>query len=656
MDYGAFKNCTLNKDKITSSPKRKNPTSLTKDNFLQHRESDSNNTKSTTKEYYFSEDYEVYFIEYIGDIASSINKLPYADFFSIGTFFAYLFVENGRLNDVLKAVPEIINIQKGFPYTLSDLKSSSNLYSTKVLDMGPTNLEGTGVIVGIISTGIDYLNPRFMYPDGRSRIVSIWDQTLNESAPIEGFFRGTEFNIEEINEAIRTKSAGGDPYTIVNHRDEVGHGTAIAGIIGGRNLGQGDGFKSVVPNCNFSVVKLKQAKENLLKQSGIDGRSTRIYQDSDIEAGIRYFEDLQERLRIPMVVYLALGSNSGGHNGETVLERYMDFIAERRDFSIVCNTGNQGNADGHATGIFTRSGEQRIIPVNVDPTEGNLSFSIYTLKPDKITIGLISPIGEGIEVLTIPTLNGETISVNLGNSNITIQYFEEKQSGGDQRVDVLIKNAQGGIWQISLTAQYIIKGRYDLWLLQKEVLKPETRFLEPDINTTLMTPSTAQNTVVTSHYNQENNSVVLESGRGFSREGGIKPSITMGAEDILTVGLNNRLRVVSGAAMAGALLAGAVAMIYQWGVVEGNDRSLYPPKIQSYVISATLRESGGIYPNEQWGYGRFSFRRLVQNLENIKSHNLRLNSCAELEKGQLYISIPEEIYGRILYKNNNSRK
>ncbi|MEG0772447.1 S8 family peptidase [Clostridium sp.] len=650
MDYDKFRNWKLNNIKTISS--EKNTTLSTKNNPTQGREENNTNTgnditKKTIKEYYFSEDHEVYLIEFVGDIQSRINKLPYADLFYMGSFFAYLFVENGKLNDLLKDVPEIINIQKGFPYTLSDLKNSNNLYSNKTLDMGTTNLQGIGVTVGIISTGIDYLNPRFMNPDGSSRIVGIWDETLNEDIPPKNFFRGTEFNKEDIDEALRIRALGGNPYTIVNHMDEVGHGTAIAGIIGGRNLGQGDGFISAVPRCNFAVVKLKEAKRNILALSGIDNVDIGVYQDSDIEAGIRYLEDLQKRIRTPMVVYVALGSNSGGHNGATVLERYMNFAAEKRDFAMVCNTGNQGDAGGHASGNFTRNGEQRFIPFNVNPVEGNLFFSVYALKPDKITVGLISPTGEGIEVLTVPKVNGESVNETLGNSNITIQYFEEKESGGDQRIDVLIRNIQGGIWQINLNAQYVIKGRYDIWLLQKELLKPGTRFLQPDESTTLMTPSTAQNALVTSYYNQVDNSMILESGRGFTRAGSIKPSITMGAMDLLTAGLNDRLRVASGAALAGALLTGAVAMIYQWGLVEGNDMSLYPPKLLSYVISATLREEGGIYPNEQWGYGRFSFRKLVDNLNRIKSENLRLNPCKALEERNLYLNIPFEVYRRL---------
>lgn len=623
----------------------------------------NNLEKKTPGEYYESEDYEVYLIEYAGDINSSIDKIPYADIYSPGDFFAFLFVKNGMLNEVLEGVPEIINIQKAFPFTLSDLKTSNDLNAYEPLDIQSTTLKGKGVIVGIISTGIDYLNPRFMNIDGSTKIISIWDQTVNEGASPETFVRGTEFTREDINDALEKKALGEDPYAIVNHKDDIGHGTAIAGIIGGRNLGQGDNFKSVVPECEFSIVKLREAKENMLKLDGIERNGKNIYQDTDISAALRYFRTLQDKVKKPIVAYLALGSNSGGHGGETVLERYMDFIALRRDFIVSCNTGNQGAAAGHASGILEGSGSRKIIPLSVAEGEGNISFSMYTNKPDKVTIGLTSPTGERLQALTVPSRNGASLYFSIGISNITVQYFEENRSGGVQRVDILIRNAIGGPWYVDLKGEYISNGRYDLWLLQKELLEKDTVFLNPDINITLMTPSTAQNSITTSYYDQRDDSIIDESGRGFTRYGAIKPTTTMESMNFLTSGLNNSTIVASGAAIAGALLTGAIAMIYQWGVVEKNDPDMYQPKIRTYIISASLRDEDNIYPNQEWGYGRFSFNKLLDNLNKVKEARekkkkkpivvtIQENSLRKVVE-MLFISIPEEIYLRLKNSGGN---
>ena len=65
------------------------------------------------------------------------------------------------------------------------------------------DLRGKGVIIGIMDTGIDYLNKEFQNEDGTTRIISIWDQTLENIEPVVGLNIGREFNSNEINDAIR---------------------------------------------------------------------------------------------------------------------------------------------------------------------------------------------------------------------------------------------------------------------------------------------------------------------------------------------------------------------------------------------------------------------------------------------------------------------
>ncbi|MEI3168080.1 MAG: hypothetical protein V8S58_09155 [Lachnospiraceae bacterium] len=43
---------------------------------------------------------------------------------------------------------------------------------------------GQGILIGMIDTGIDYTNPLFQNPDGTSRILRLWDQTIeSENTP-----------------------------------------------------------------------------------------------------------------------------------------------------------------------------------------------------------------------------------------------------------------------------------------------------------------------------------------------------------------------------------------------------------------------------------------------------------------------------------------
>ena len=115
-------------------------------------------------------------------------------------------------------------------------------------------LYGTGVIIVVIDTGVDYQHPAFRNSDGSTRILSIWDQTQQEGTPPETFTFGTEYSRETINTALNSD----DPLSIVPSTDTNGHGTAIASVIAGTpNLLES--FSGVVPHSDLVIVKLKEA-------------------------------------------------------------------------------------------------------------------------------------------------------------------------------------------------------------------------------------------------------------------------------------------------------------------------------------------------------------------------------------------------------------
>ncbi|MEG0774118.1 S8 family peptidase [Clostridium sp.] len=606
-------------------------------------------TAQNINNYYLSGDYDTYFIEYFGDISSAIANIDYADVYIPQKFFAILFVQKGMLNTLLENVPEIIGVQPNVVYTLSELITNSDIGNEAPLYTDSIPLDGEGTIVGIIGTGIDYLNPRFITETGESRVAAIWDQSLNNGPTPEFFPYGTEYSKADINNEIRSNVLGETPYEIVAHRDEVGHGTAIAGLIGGRNLGGEDRLKSIAPKCEFAIVKLQEAREEDLELSGIDPNTKNVYSATAISSAIRYLSDLQQRLRKPMVVYLPLGTNYGGRDGGTIVERYIDNLTQRRDFSIVTDTGNQGTGRTHASGIIEATGDTQEIFVNVAPAQSSLNVSIHTRRPDIVSVSITSPSGANINKIPIPSINEQRKYLTFQENGINIDYFAQETLTGSVSINMLIKNTVEGIWKISLFGDYIVSGLYDSWIPQSELLKGDTRFLDPDPNTTLLTPCTAINIITTSCYNQINDTVIQSSGRGLPRNGKIEPSLTNGGVNLLTVGLDNSLILGTGGAMAGAILAGAVALIYQWGIVQGNFTQLFPPRVKNFLIASTIRDDIRIYPNDQWGYGKLSIDKLYEvlfrtsNISNARNHEPFFE---DESLNYLYINIPMEIYKR----------
>ena len=59
-------------------------------------------------------------------------------------------------------------------FTLLDTESLEASGISAVFNTPSLANKGRGVLIGVIDTGIDYTNPLFLYPDGRTRIASIW--------------------------------------------------------------------------------------------------------------------------------------------------------------------------------------------------------------------------------------------------------------------------------------------------------------------------------------------------------------------------------------------------------------------------------------------------------------------------------------------------
>ena len=79
------------------------------------------------------------------------------------------------------AIPKLYGLMQTFE--AESLVETGNLQ----IQGPPLSLKGTGTIIGFIDTGIRYQLDVFKNESGGSRILSIWDQTIQSGEPPEGF-------------------------------------------------------------------------------------------------------------------------------------------------------------------------------------------------------------------------------------------------------------------------------------------------------------------------------------------------------------------------------------------------------------------------------------------------------------------------------------
>ena len=71
-----------------------------------------------------------------------------------------------------------------------------------------------------------------------------------------------------------------------------------------------------------------------------------------------------------------------------------------------------------------------------------------------------------------------------------------------------------------------------MWLPMTGLLDTDVSFIVSEPDTTLTMPSDAKLVITAGGYNSLNDAILLESGRGFDADGGIKPDLVAPAVDI----------------------------------------------------------------------------------------------------------------------------
>lgn len=461
----------------------------------------------------------------------------------------------------------------------------------------PLNLRGNGTIVAIVDTGIDYANPAFLDNNGNSRILAIWDQTVQSGTPPEGLYFGTEYTREDINGAL----SSANPRTVVETNDPLRHGTVMAGLAAGSIVDGGSTYIGAAPEADIVIVKLKECKPYLRDYYFVP-EGVPAYEEGDIMLGINYANRFAIEFQRPVVICLGIGTNMGDHAGNSFLGKYMNRIALTRSRAVVVSAGNEGNARHHFAWEFSRGQERedyRDVEVRVGEGERGFLLEFWGSLPDIFNISIRSPGGETIPPMRLGVEQTNTYRFVFEDTVITVQSVLVETGSGEEFFLFRFTDPTPGIWTFRVTVVgEVYNGSFHMWLPITQFLSSETYFLEADVETTITDPAMSADVICVSNYNHVNDSFYLDSGRGFSRTGEIRPDFVAPGVNVPTL-YGNR----TGSSLSAAIAAGGVAQFMQWAVVEGNSPLAESREVRNYFIKGAKRMPGLIYPNKEWGYG-----------------------------------------------------
>ena len=574
------------------------------------------------------------------EVLKNLLKIQDIEGVMISSNFAVIITPADKVDEVKKLAIRIVNIEVSTILTLNDI-SPVEASGAPVFNTNPyLRLNGRDVLVGVIDTGIDYLNKEFQMEDDTTRIVRLWDQTIQGDKYIYGLKYGVEYTEDQINQAISLQTSGGDPYSIVPSKDEIGHGTKVSGIIGGRGINPD--LKGVAPDCKFVIVKLSRTTKVELDAALIDKMDVPSYSPWSVLLGIRYVVSVARELNKPLVLFIPMGSNMGSHTGNGIDESIIDNYSTEAETVIVVPVGNQGNTDTHTEGIIEKAGDIKDIEIRIGERQKNLPITIWINKPNRVKLSIISPTGEIIDNMEAKNTNNRRIKFLYEKTEMIVNFNSPELSTGDTLIFIRAYNLRPGIWKFRLTGEYIVEGNYYAWIPQRELIDDETKFLNPVEYTTITLPSTSNNAISVGYYNQNNNSIVSESSNGYTRYGSIKPDIVAGGSNALVTIPGGATSVMSGSSVAGAVVAGCCALILQWAVTDGNYPGIYSSQIKTYIISGAKTRPGDIYPNRQWGYGMFDLQGVFDWIQ--QTYTPRINTdFEEYRVKNLFIRKPRDL-------------
>lgn len=526
------------------------------------------------------------------------------------------------------ALPEIEYVEKPKPFYFQDITALRESCISTVTEREPF-LTGKGVLVAVLDSSIDFYNENFRNADGNTRIVALWDQSLAPDAeagflPPEGYAVGVEFTREQIDEAL---SLGNETEArrLIPTVDVSGHGTAVTGILAASGTVEEPFRKGVAPEASLLIVKLGAQRENAFPRT------------TEIMRGVTYALRKAREMQMPLVINLSFGNTYGDHRGNSLLERFLDNAAEIGRTSVVVGSGNEGVSGGHAEGVVRYRQTERI-ELAVAEYERSLNVQLWKYYQDVYEVTLIVPDGERIEIpMNMPgayryQARGTELLIYVGQP-LPYMVFQEVY------VDFISNTyIQSGIWTFELVPRNIVYGGYQFFLPSGVTRSEGTRFFRESPQVTLTIPSTAHKVISVGAYDIYTGGVADFSGRGYvfrqmmgnvdsnggsaleQRNAGIiqeaasnvpatlidavKPDLVAPGVNIETVSVRGGYTRVSGTSYATPMVAGAAALLMEWGIVRGNDPYLYGEKLKAYLIKgARPISSEEELPDDRLGWG-----------------------------------------------------
>ena len=447
-------------------------------------------------------------------------------------------------------------------------------------------------LVGVIDDGIDVLHDTFLDPNGRSRIVAIWDQTDTNGPNPEGFTYGRLHTEDDISKYVQRRRV---PDSLGRNKD--GHGTHVASLAAGRPAGSFQG--GVASAASMVVVKMPQDRGQTAKTT--------------LE-GLAFIDRLATERQAPVVVNVSLALNLGSHDGRSAFEAGVDEFSgggSKRGRVVVAPAGNRRQNAAHA--------QLQLSPGTINSLRWQLDGDVWMAfvqvwAPSSVSnrFRLTAPSGarSGWVSDDRPAIPDSLKDV----TGFSMQLTKTHPDNGDPHLSIQLgdtgRRTVNGVWELTMETTGGSVGRMDAWC---DAVDGDIRFLDHvDERMTIGVPATARTVVAVSALRSPAtpNEAAVFSALGPARDEWQKPDLAAPGVEIRGArgGTNDSAIAFSGTSMAAANVAGGIALLLD---SMAADRERWPTVNQiKAALRQTARGSTGTW-DPALGYGAVDTNALL---------------------------------------------
>lgn len=494
----------------------------------------------------------------------------------------------------------------------------------KPVKLGTTPLtaayDGSGVIVGIIDTGIDWSHPDFKDALGNTRISYLWEQAVSSPTnPPSPFGYGEEWTAAQIDLGVCTE----------NDMAHWGHGTHVSGIAAGNGLGNGT-HSGVASKAEIVFVALDFSSYGPV-----------------ISDAVQYIINKATAAGKPFVINASVGDYYGSHDGTDAEAKLIDaLMANIPGRAMVVAAGNAGNVPYHVKNNVTPTDTNFTW---VQPSSGNIYYWLYAdtnnIKNVKYSVGANNPnyfydLGRmGFKNYNYGyTVQNDTVKNGSNRIGIVQSIASVNTSGVYELFIKVTPDSAGYLWRIETTGN----GLFDAWnfdfvssgLPSSSQYPKITKYVMPDTMQTVCSGFQCSDEMITvanyvnlnTWYDVTNTlqsstevtgELSVSSSGGPTRDNRTKPEVAATGASIfscMALGMQanllssapsavaqGSLHVIGGGTSASSpVVAGLAALLLQAHPTFDNRQ------VRSSIINCTYQDgfTGSTFPHPSWGYGK----------------------------------------------------